>query len=188
LLLCKKVGVHSTALDLLRSIPRRLDSEYVFPGTIPGKPFADLKRQFTKAVKDAKLTGVSFHILRHSAASQMVMSGVDLKTVGEILRHKDYATTMRYAHLSPSHKKAAVDALGSALKAEAKTEAKTALLPPPYPQGAKCEGTENQWKRASYLKQKNKVAHPARLERAACGFEVRRSIQLSYGCARITSL
>ncbi len=28
-----------------------------------------------------------------------------------------------------------------------------------------------------------KVAHPARLERAACGFEVRRSIQLSYGCA-----
>ena len=30
---------------------------------------------------------------------------------------------------------------------------------------------------------KGKVAHPARLERAACGFEVRRSIQLSYGCA-----
>ena len=30
-----------------------------------------------------------------------------------------------------------------------------------------------------------KVAHPARLERAACGFEVRRSIQLSYGCARV---
>ncbi len=26
------------------------------------------------------------------------------------------------------------------------------------------------------------MAHPARLERAACGFEVRRSIQLSYGC------
>ena len=30
---------------------------------------------------------------------------------------------------------------------------------------------------------KDLVAHPARLERAACGFEVRRSIQLSYGCA-----
>ena len=29
------------------------------------------------------------------------------------------------------------------------------------------------------------MAHPARLERAACGFEVRRSIQLSYGRARL---
>ena len=36
----------------------------------------------------------------------------------------------------------------------------------------------------SDCKSKGRVAHPARLERAACGFEVRRSIQLSYGCAR----
>ena len=33
-----------------------------------------------------------------------------------------------------------------------------------------------------------RVVHPARLERAACGFEVRRSIQLSYGCARCNGL
>ena len=30
-----------------------------------------------------------------------------------------------------------------------------------------------------------RLAHPARLERAACGFEVRRSIQLSYGCEEV---
>ena len=40
----------------------------------------------------------------------------------------------------------------------------------------------------SYCKSAGSVAHPARLERAACGFEVRRSIQLSYGCALCNEL
>jgi hypothetical protein len=39
------------------------------------------------------------------------MAGVDLATVREILRHKSIEMTLRYAHLSPSHKKAAEDAL-----------------------------------------------------------------------------
>jgi hypothetical protein len=34
--------------------------------------------------------------------------------------------TLRYAHLAPSHKKAAVEALGNALAGEAKNTAKTA--------------------------------------------------------------
>jgi integrase len=40
---------------------------------------------------------------------------VDLVTVKEILRHKSIEMTMRYAHLSPEHKKSAVDALEAAL-------------------------------------------------------------------------
>ncbi len=112
------VPLNKTALELLRSIPRRVDSEYVFPGTIPGQPFADLKRQFAKAIRKAKLQGVCFHTLRHSAASHLAMNGIDLQTIGEILRHKDYSTTLRYAHLSPTHKKAAVDKLGDVLNAE----------------------------------------------------------------------
>ena len=105
-----------TARELLRSIPPRLDSEYVFPGKIAGKPFWDLKRQFEKAVADSKLEGVTFHTLRHTAASHMVTNGVDLLTVMKILRHKDYATTLRYAHLAPGHKQAAVNTLGDVLK------------------------------------------------------------------------
>ena len=79
-------------------------------------------------MKDAKLEGVTFHILRHStAASHMAMNGVDLQTIGEILRHKDFSTTLRYAHLSATHKKAAVDALGNALKGDkAETSKQTA--------------------------------------------------------------
>jgi site-specific recombinase XerD len=44
------------------------------------------------------------------------MAGVDLRTVQEILRHKSILMTQRYSHLSPEHKKSAVDALEEALK------------------------------------------------------------------------
>ena len=39
------------------------------------------------------------------------MKGVDLKTVQELLGHKDMRMTLRYFHLSPDHKKAAVEKL-----------------------------------------------------------------------------
>lgn len=113
------VPLNQIAVEVLRSVPRRLDSDFVFTGRFPGQPFFDLKGRFEQAVKAAKLEGVTFHTLRHSAASHLVMSGVDLATVREILRHKSISMTLRYSHLAPEHKKAAVDALAKALAGEA---------------------------------------------------------------------
>jgi site-specific recombinase XerD len=41
------------------------------------------------------------------------MAGVDLTTVKELLGHKTIEMTMRYSHLSPSHKREAVGKLES---------------------------------------------------------------------------
>jgi len=120
------IPLNQTAIETLRAVPRRLGSKYVFPGKMPGKPFFDLKRQFEKAVADAKLEGVTFHILRHTCASHLVMAGVDLVTVKEIMRHKSIEMTMRYAHLSPEHKKSAIDALETALIPKAEQTEKQA--------------------------------------------------------------
>jgi len=98
---------------------RRLDKDYVFVNPKTGKPYTkDLKRSFHSACKKAGIRDFRFHDLRHTFASQLVMNGVDLKTVQELLGHKDIKMTLRYAHLSQAHKKEAVNRIAGFLKLE----------------------------------------------------------------------
>jgi transposase len=48
----------------------------------------------------AGIPDVRLHDLRHSFASDALMSGVSLAVVGELLGHKQTRTTQRYAHLA----------------------------------------------------------------------------------------
>jgi hypothetical protein len=43
------------------------------------------------------------------------MAGVDITTVKELLGHKTLTMTLRYSHLSPSHKVKAVDILDNTI-------------------------------------------------------------------------
>ena len=55
-----------------------------------------------------ELDWVGFHDLRHFRATQWVVHGVDLVTVKVLLGHSDIQSTMRYAHLAPSHAKRSI--------------------------------------------------------------------------------
>ena len=85
----------------------------VFPGPT-GEPMADLKTAWCKVATAAALHDFTFHDLRHTFASKLVQAGVDLNTVRELLGHADIRMTLRYAHLAPEHKAAAVAKLVAA--------------------------------------------------------------------------
>ena len=63
------------------------------------------------AAKHAGIRHVFMHVFRHTLASHLVMAGVDLRTVQQLMGHKDIKMTMRYAHLAPDHLKGAVERL-----------------------------------------------------------------------------
>ena len=94
---------------------RRLDVPYVFYDIATGKPYQDVKRSFHTALRRAGIRDFRLHDLRHTFASHLVMSGVDLTTVRELLGHKTLTMTLRYAHLAPTHKVKAVDILDKAI-------------------------------------------------------------------------
>jgi integrase len=102
------VPLNREALDTLKAW-RAASAEdgYVFPGD-DGERLIDIKKAWLPVLRAATITNFTFHDLRHTFASKLVMAGVDLNTVRELLGHSDIKMTLRYAHLAPEHKAAAV--------------------------------------------------------------------------------
>ena len=71
----------------------------------------DIKNSFRGAMKRAGISNFRFHDLRHTYASWLVQSGVDLYVVQQLLGHASIVMTQRYAHLAPNALKDAVDRL-----------------------------------------------------------------------------
>jgi integrase len=109
------------AIEILQELDR--SSPFVFPGK-GGKQRTDFKGPWLRIRKAAGLPeNFRFHGLRHNFASRLVSNGVDLLVVKELLTHKDFKTTQRYAHLSPGALKEAALNSGELLKPKVKEEA-----------------------------------------------------------------
>ena len=89
----------------------REGADLVFPSPRTGGVMDNCKRAWGGLLKTANIKKFRWHDMRHDFASQLVMKGVDLNTVRELMGHTDINMTLKYAHLAPKVKRAAVNLL-----------------------------------------------------------------------------
>jgi len=90
------VRLNDAALSALLKLRKRtLKTGYVCGGS------AGATDWFEDCLGSAKITGFTWHCLRHTFASRATMAGADPRTVAELLRDKTLHMAMRYSHLAP---------------------------------------------------------------------------------------
>ncbi|MFQ5956945.1 MAG: tyrosine-type recombinase/integrase [Candidatus Brocadiales bacterium] len=123
----REIPINATLRATLDTLPRGPESLYLFANK-DGNPYQRVKRSFVTACKRAGIRDFTFHDLRHTFASQMVMAGVDIRTVQELLGHKTLTMTVRYSHLAPSHKVRAISILEERLTGDKEQRCTSHLL------------------------------------------------------------
>lgn len=94
-------------LELLhRSGTYQTDRDLVFAHPHTGKPIdrSRLLKRFKAAVRAAEVRDVRFHDLRHTFGTRMAAQGVPMRTLQEMLGHRDFKTTLIYADYAPSER------------------------------------------------------------------------------------
>lgn len=104
------VPMNNLARTELEAAQKVALSEYVVEWA--GRKVGSIKRGFAASVERAGLSGVTPHILRHTAASLMAESGTPMDEIAQYLGHSDPGITFKvYARFSPGHLKKASAAL-----------------------------------------------------------------------------
>ena len=104
------IPLNKEAIETLQHWRQGVADGLVFPSATGGKR-DNIQKAWTALLQAAGIENFRYHDLRHSFSSKLVMAGVDLNTVRELLGHSDLKMTLRYAHLAPAQRRAAVDKL-----------------------------------------------------------------------------
>ena len=81
-------------------------ARWLFPGGTLDRPISDttVQKSCKRAAREAGLVKhVSPHVLRHSYATGLMESGVDLLTISRLLGHRSFSTTLVYLHVRRPH-------------------------------------------------------------------------------------
>jgi integrase/recombinase XerD len=105
----RNVMLGPSLLESLRTYWKRYrPRHWLFPGKDPARPVHPtmIQRAFILAKHEARIRKqVSFHSLRHSFATQLLDSGVNVRTIQALLGHRSLGTTQRYTHVAGDYLK-----------------------------------------------------------------------------------
>ena len=113
---CRTIPLPKQLFPILRGIRKKSDSLFVVSNH--GKPVSvrSYQRSFELLLKKLKIAHRGFHSLRHTFATRALECGMDVKTLSEILGHKNPTVTLnRYAHSLIEHKTLMMNRLGNLL-------------------------------------------------------------------------
>ena len=97
----RAVPLGEAARALVKALPGRRDPDaYLFPRYVGKRMPKTLIDRWQAICADAQIGRLRLHDLRHTAASQAIMSGEGLSQVGQLLGHRRHRTTANYAHLA----------------------------------------------------------------------------------------
>lgn len=101
-------------ISLMKEKKQKYTSIYVVSHKNTPISLRNYQRIFANLLSSLSIVKKGFHSLRHTFATRALECGMDVKTLSEILGHKNAATTLNlYAHSFMEHKRKMMDLMGS---------------------------------------------------------------------------
>lgn len=101
----REIPIIDSVYEMLKTFPKK-DEVFVASGTSEFLKPRTLEYHFKQILKKCNINQINYHALRHTFATSCIQSGVDVKSLSEILGHSNVSTTLKiYVHSSIDMKK-----------------------------------------------------------------------------------
>ena len=106
------IPICSTLVQVLNDYLPNVTSEYVVSNKAGFVSPRTFEYRYKKIMKESKISFINYHGLRHTFATRCIESGVDVKSLSEILGHANVSITLNtYVHSSMELKRAQIEKL-----------------------------------------------------------------------------
>ena len=97
----RDVPIHSKLIPVIAEMKNRSSSLYVISNTATFVSPRTYEYRYHRILDKCSLESYNYHVLRHTFATRCIISGVDVKTLSEILGHSNVSITLNtYVHPS----------------------------------------------------------------------------------------